>query len=60
MCLSPQVRQRLEDRLGELEPLPELLKSTELKLHEANERLAACDRNCEDKALLLAEYSAKV
>lgn len=29
------VRSRLQERLNELEPLPELLKNTELKLHEA-------------------------
>ncbi|XP_067941225.1 outer dense fiber protein 2-like [Watersipora subatra] len=55
-----RVRQRLEDRLSELEPLPELLKSTELRLHEANERLIAASKNSEERADQLAEYTAKV
>lgn len=33
------VRSRLQERLNELEPLPELLKNTELKLHDALIRL---------------------
>jgi len=33
------VRSRLQQRLNELEPLPELLKNTELKLHDALARL---------------------
>ncbi|KAF6034066.1 ODF2 [Bugula neritina] len=54
------VRQRLEDRLGELEPLPELLKSTELKLHSTSERLVSCEREREDKIQSCADLSAKV
>lgn len=59
-CLMTQVRQRLEDRLGELEPLPELLKSTELRLHDAHEKLLAYDRKYDDKTQVIADLTAKV
>jgi hypothetical protein len=42
------VRSRLQKRLNELEPLPELLKNTELKLHEALFKLNKCEAECSE------------
>ena len=47
------VRSRLQQRLNELEPLPELLKNTEFKLHDALTRLKNSD-------LEIAEYKRSI
>ena len=57
-CL--QVKTQLHHRLQELQPLPEMLKSTELKLHDTEDRLMAAERKNGDSTKLIAELSAKV
>ncbi len=47
------VRSRLQQRLNELEPLPELLKNTEFKLHDTLTRLKNSD-------LEIAEYKRSI
>ncbi|XP_076436219.1 outer dense fiber protein 2-like isoform X3 [Babylonia areolata] len=55
-----KVKVRLHQRLQELEPLPELLRTTELRLHEANEKLLQYERRNSDNTKLIAELTAKV
>ncbi|KAL8602079.1 hypothetical protein ACOMHN_007349 [Nucella lapillus] len=55
-----KVKARLHQRLQELEPLPELLRTTELRLHEANEKLLQYERRNSDNTKLIAELTAKV
>ena len=55
-----QVKQRLHQRLQELEPLPELLRATELRLHEANEKLVTYERRSLEQNKMVAELTAKV
>lgn len=55
-----QVKGRLQSRLHDLEPLPELLKSTELRLFEAQERLATHEKKAAENAQLIAQLTAKV
>lgn len=50
----------LQARLDELEPLPELLKNTELKLQAAQEQLAMIDRRNTDNLKTIGEQQAKV
>lgn len=51
---------RLHQRLQELEPLPELLRTTELHLHEANEKLLQYERRNTENTKLIAELTVKV
>ncbi len=61
MCsFSPQVKERLQARLVELEPIPELLRSTELRLQEANEKLAAEQKKNAENAKLVGDLTLKV
>ncbi|XP_013420317.1 outer dense fiber protein 2 [Lingula anatina] len=55
-----RVKMRLQQRLEELEPLPELLKTTELKLQDAQERLLVYERKNTDNTKLIAELTVKV
>ena len=55
-----QVKTQLHHRLQELQPLPEMLKSTELKLHDTEDRLMVSERKNGDNNKLIAELSAKV
>lgn len=55
-----KVKGRLQTRLAELEPIPELLKTTELKLHDATEKLLSYERRNTDNTKLIAELTAKV
>ncbi|XP_060071195.1 outer dense fiber protein 2-like isoform X2 [Ylistrum balloti] len=55
-----QVKARLHNRLQELEPLPDMLKSTELKLHDANERIIMYERKNTENTKLITELTAKV
>lgn len=57
-CL--QVKLRLNQRLQELEPLPELLRTTEFKLQDATDQLLAYERKNTDNTKLIAELTAKV
>ncbi|KAK7095107.1 hypothetical protein V1264_006558 [Littorina saxatilis] len=54
-----KVKTRLHQRLQELEPLPDLLRTTELRLHEANEKLLAYERRNTENTKLIAELTAK-
>ncbi|XP_060071197.1 outer dense fiber protein 2-like isoform X3 [Ylistrum balloti] len=54
-----QVKARLHNRLQELEPLPDMLKSTELKLHDANERIIMYERKNTENTKLITELTAK-
>ncbi|RUS87173.1 hypothetical protein EGW08_005013 [Elysia chlorotica] len=55
-----KVKQRLHQRLQELEPLPELLRATELRLHEANEKLLSYERRNLEQNKMVAELTAKL
>jgi len=50
-----QVRSRLQERLNELEPLPELLKNTELKLHESVSKMKQLERENSDLKKVINE-----
>ncbi|XP_069119450.1 outer dense fiber protein 2-like isoform X7 [Argopecten irradians] len=54
-----KVKARLHNRLQELEPLPDMLKSTELKLHDANERIIMYERKNTENTKLITELTAK-
>lgn len=51
---------RLHQRLQELEPLPDMLKSTELKLYESQERMLLYEKKNTENTKLIAELTAKV
>jgi len=55
-----QVKSQLQDRLQELQPLPEMLKNTELKLHEREDDLRNSERRNSENAKLIAELNLKV
>ncbi|KAK3088919.1 hypothetical protein FSP39_025477 [Pinctada imbricata] len=59
LCLEP-VKVRLHQRLQELEPLPDMLKSTELRLFESQERMLAYEKKNVENTKLIAELTAKV
>ena len=54
------MKSRLTARLAELEPLPELLKSTELQLQDANDRCRLYERKAVETSQVVAELTAKV
>ncbi|XP_033732392.1 outer dense fiber protein 2-like isoform X6 [Pecten maximus] len=54
-----KVKARLHNRLQELEPLPDMLKTTELKLHDANERIIMYERKNTENTKLITELTAK-
>ncbi|XP_041370937.1 outer dense fiber protein 2-like isoform X1 [Gigantopelta aegis] len=54
------VKVRLQQRLQELEPLPELLRATELKLQCCNDQLLGYERKNTENTKLIAEFTAKV
>ncbi|KAH9498966.1 Outer dense fiber protein 2 [Bulinus truncatus] len=55
-----KVKQRLHQRLQELEPLPEMLRATELKLHDTNEKLLSYEARHADNMRIIAELTAKL
>lgn len=55
-----QVKERLQARLLELEPIPEMLRSTELRLQETNEKLAAEQKKNAENTKLVADLTLKV
>ena len=55
-----QVKCRLQSRLTELEPIPALLQTTELRLADTTERLQLAERRHHDNTRLIAELTAKV
>lgn len=50
----------MESRLAELEPLPQLLHSTELKLQDASELLREYERRHVDNVKMVNDLSTKV
>ena len=56
----PQVKSRLQVRLQELEPIPEMLRSTELQLQEATAKLHSHEARSKESNLLLEELTTKV
>lgn len=59
-CCLLQVKTQLHNRLQELQPLPEMLKTTELKLHDTEDRLIASERKNGESTKMIADLSAKV
>ncbi|GAB1606945.1 outer dense fiber protein 2-like, partial [Argonauta hians] len=55
-----KVKRRLQLRLQELEPLPEMLKSTELKVHHFEEQLHTAEKKNADNITLIADLTAKL
>ncbi|XP_052092017.1 outer dense fiber protein 2-like isoform X5 [Mytilus californianus] len=55
-----QVKVRLHQRLQELEPLPEMLKSSELRLYESQERMNIYEKKNGENTKLISELTAKV
>eukprot|EP00118_Oscarella_pearsei_P010833 m.68673 g.68673 ORF g.68673 m.68673 type:complete len:777 (+) comp35546_c0_seq3:117-2447(+) len=55
-----RVRLQLQQRLSELEPLPELLKASELRLQDVQERLSSYEKKAIDHTQLIGELTAKV
>ena len=55
-----KVRSTLEQRLRELEPLPEMLRNSEQKLLEATERLLSQEHKTSDQAKAFTEVTLKV
>lgn len=54
------MRTQLQRRLNDLEPVPELLKVTELRLQEANEKNAQSELRNQENKRVMAEYTQKV
>lgn len=55
-----KVKSRLQTRLQELEPIPELLKTTELRLQDAGEKLLSYEKRHMDNTKLISELTTKV
>ncbi|XP_064649327.1 outer dense fiber protein 2-like isoform X3 [Lineus longissimus] len=55
-----RVRNRLQQRLNDLEPLPEMLKTTELRLQDAVEKNHQYERRHAEHTQMLGELSTKV
>ena len=55
-----QLRNHLEKRLKELEPLPEQLRNSEQKLLEATESLLIQERRFAEQAKVISDMSTKV
>lgn len=55
-----QVKVRLHQRLQELEPLPDMLKSSELKLYESQERVNIYEKKNSENTKLISELTTKV
>lgn len=53
------VRSRLQQRLNELEPLPELLKNTELKLHDALSKIKKYETEIAENKKYINELRSK-
>ncbi|CAF0887111.1 unnamed protein product [Brachionus calyciflorus] len=54
------VRSRLQQRLNDLEPLPELLKNTELKLHDALNKVKKYEDDLSDNRKIISDLKAKL
>jgi len=53
-----KVKMRLQQRVKELEPLPDLLKDTEIKLHEALSQVRMLEKSSDDKIRASGELKA--
>ncbi|XP_039620251.1 outer dense fiber protein 2-like isoform X2 [Polypterus senegalus] len=54
------VRRQLQGRLTDLEPLPELLKATELKLQDCQEQVQSYEKKTVEQSTILTELRVKV
>eukprot|EP00794_Sanderia_malayensis_P016219 gene16219-17852_t len=57
---SEKAATRFEKRIAELEPYPELLKTAEIRLHDAQERVIAYEKRASEHTKLIAELTQKV
>lgn len=57
---NEKVKMKMQQRLQELEPLTDLLKSTDARFQESQDRLLAYERRCGDHSKLLSELTQKV
>jgi outer dense fiber protein 2 len=55
-----KVQFQLQQKLGELEPLPELLKNSEMRLQDTQERITVYERKCSEQTQLIADLTVKV
>lgn len=55
-----QVKNQLQDRLQELQPLPEMLKNTEIRLHESEDQLRNSERKNAENSRIISDLSLKV
>ncbi len=55
-----KVRSKLQQRLNELEPLPELLKNTELKLHEALKKQKEFESHNGEQERVISNLNVKI
>ena len=58
LFLFPVIQMRLQQRVKELEPLPDLLKDTEIKLHEALSQVRMLEKASEDRIRASGELKA--
>ena len=54
------VRSRLQERINDLEPLPELLRSTELKLRDALTKLKSCENENHGAKVLIKDLKTEL
>lgn len=57
---NEKVKMKLQQRLQELEPLADLLKSTDARLQESQDRMLAYERRSGDHTKLISELTQKV
>lgn len=57
---NEKVKMKMQQRLQELEPLADLLKSTDSRLQESQERLLAYERRSSEHTKLISELTQKV
>ncbi|XP_078603530.1 outer dense fiber protein 2-like isoform X2 [Branchiostoma floridae x Branchiostoma japonicum] len=55
-----RVRTRLQQRLAELEPLPELLRESEIKIQDMTDRINAYEKRALEHTKLITELTVKV
>ncbi|KAM7437852.1 spermatogenesis [Porites harrisoni] len=57
---NEKVKLKMQQRLQELEPLADLLKTTDVRLQESQERMMAYDRRSNEQTKLISELTQKV
>jgi hypothetical protein len=55
-----RIKEKLQQRLVELEPLPELLKTTELQLHESTQKLKDYEQRNVEQNKTIADLQTKI